>query len=501
MGEAQGRMFEPTFNRAVKVEASDCRLTSDAGALVLREVDHRLGLTAAIAQQFHDPRDPDKIRYEMVELLRERIYLQALGYAAQDDADRLAHDPALRVSVWDRPGEVVLEERLASQPSQSRFVARLAESRHNRRVMHGALADSLRRYVLAAAGTEQRVRQATIDIDSFPIRVHGQQPGAAYNGHYQETAYHPLVASFCVQGHYDSAVRDDKRLGNGFLHAALRQGQVHTAHGIKRFVEHVVREARTVAWSFDLRLDAGFTSGEILDYLVDENLRFVGRLPKNPVLVARAEPYLQRPVGRPPKEGYFTIVELGLYRAEPWRHAQRLVLVIVDQPDARTGQLELLPRFFFLVTNQTEEQRSGAELLAHYRQRGTFEDRLGEFQQAIAPHLSSPGFHENEMELLLALLAFNLLSFVRLEIEFSLGSCWDLKRVQTQVLKVGARIVKHAGRLVFHIAQAVRPILEPLMARLQQWRLPVSLPATRGPRSKPWRPPPAHAFHEVVLRL
>lgn len=207
MGEAHGRVFEPTFNRTAKIEASDCRLTSDAGALVLREFDHRLELTAAVAAQFHDPRDPEKIRYEMVELLRERLYSQALGYAAQDDVDRLAHDPALRVAVWDRPGDVVLDERLASQSSQSRFITRLAESSHNRQVMHGALAESLRRFVLAAGAAERRVRRATIDIDSFPILVHGRQDGAAYNGHFSDTAYHPLVASFCVEGHYDGADR------------------------------------------------------------------------------------------------------------------------------------------------------------------------------------------------------------------------------------------------------------------------------------------------------
>jgi hypothetical protein len=501
MGEAQGRMFEPEFNRSVKVEASDCRLTSDAGAVLLREFDHRLELTAAIAAQFHDPRDPDAIRYEMVELLRERIYLQALGYSVQDDADRLAHDPALRASVWDRPGQDVVNERLASQPSQSRFVTRLAESPINRRVMHRSLGESLRRYMAAASGTERRVRRATIDVDSFPILVHGKQHGAAYNGHYGDVAYHPLVASFCVEGNYDSAVAEGRRLGNGFLHAALRQGQVHTAHGIKRFVEHVVREAKTVAWSFDLRLDAGFTSGEVLDYLTDEKLHFVGRLKKNDVLVAMAEPHLRRPVGRPPKDGYFDLIELGMYQAESWRHPQRIVLIVDDAPDPHTGQLNLIPRFFFLVSNYTKERLSSEHLLEHYRQRGTFEDRLGEFQQAIGPHLSSPGFHENEMLLLLSLLAFNLLSFVRLEVEFSLGSCWDLHRVQTQVLKVGAQVVKHARRLVFQVAQAVRPIWERLQARLAAWILPPNRPPTRPPRSRPWVPPPSHSHHQFVLRL
>jgi len=104
MGEAQEWLFEPSFNRAVKVLASDDRITSDAGLLLLREADHRLGITEALAQRLADPRQRNLIRYQLVELLRERLYALAQGYSAQDDADRLAHDPAMKLAVWDRPG-------------------------------------------------------------------------------------------------------------------------------------------------------------------------------------------------------------------------------------------------------------------------------------------------------------------------------------------------------------------------------------------------------------
>jgi hypothetical protein len=86
VGEAQSWLFEPEFNRAVKVRTTDERITSDAGLLLLREADHRLGLTEYLAGQLIDPRRPDRIRYEIVELLRERLYGLALGYATQDDA-------------------------------------------------------------------------------------------------------------------------------------------------------------------------------------------------------------------------------------------------------------------------------------------------------------------------------------------------------------------------------------------------------------------------------
>ena len=79
MGEAQEWLFEPSFNRAVKVCASDARITSDAGLVLLRKADHRLGLTDSLAQRLVDPRWQDLIRYQLVELLRERLYALAQG--------------------------------------------------------------------------------------------------------------------------------------------------------------------------------------------------------------------------------------------------------------------------------------------------------------------------------------------------------------------------------------------------------------------------------------
>ena len=89
MGEGQGWLFEPKFNQSIKLRWADDRITSDAGTLLLREADHRLSLTADLAAQFTDPRDPRQIRYTQTELLRQHLYALALGYAHQDDQDAL----------------------------------------------------------------------------------------------------------------------------------------------------------------------------------------------------------------------------------------------------------------------------------------------------------------------------------------------------------------------------------------------------------------------------
>ena len=148
----------------------------------------KFGEISTIEQQH-----PDRIRYTIAELIRERVFAMAVGYSAQDDVDRLAHDPAFRAAVWDRNGDQVIDQRLASQPTQSRLINILTNNTANLEALRSGLSQSIERHVIASGG--RRVQQATVDIDSFPIEVHGKQHGAEYNGYYKKTVYHPLVAS------------------------------------------------------------------------------------------------------------------------------------------------------------------------------------------------------------------------------------------------------------------------------------------------------------------
>ena len=498
MGEGTKPLFEPSFNRAVKVRGGQERLTSDAGTLLLREADHRLDLTPSLATKLSDRRDKDRTRYQLVELLRERLYAMAQGYDAQDDVDELAHDPAMRLATWDRPGERAAEERAASQPTQSRLLTALGNDKTNIEVLRETLAEWSGRH-LRATGNDHTARQITIDVDSFPIQAYGKQPGVKYNGYYHEEVFHPLVASYTVGGDYDG-FQSGLRLGQGFIHAVLRAGNVHTASGAKRFFLETVRKAKQLGYVAELRIDAGFADGRHLDFLTDENIQFLARLKSNARLQDLAAPHLKRPVGRPPKNGREVLVELGMYQAESWRHAQRVILVIVDDPDPKTGQLFLEPDYFFLVTSYTAEERPAEERLERYRQRGTFEDRLGEFRQWIGPKLSSQEFAWNETTLLLALLAFNLTNMLRCEMEDGAGACWDLGRFQKSVLKAGGRIVKKAHRVIVDLAAAVVPLWQQLVTRLQSWRLPRRYPSPRRPVYRPFLPPPRHAFLTRVIR-
>ena len=494
MSEDRGFSFEPTFNRAVKIRSRDLRVTSDAGLLLLREVDQRLGLTASLAAKLHDPRRADLTRYDLRELLCERLFALAQGYRPCDDLDILAHDPALRLAAWDRPGGRALEERMASQPTQSRLLDILANFPKNQDALRFALGDWLGRHTLAA-GSGRPLQRATIDLDSFPIEVHGSQAGAEYHGYYKKKIYNPLVATISHRGDFDSS-----RLGDGFLHARLRHGAVDSADEAVSFLHEAVAAARPFADALDVRFDSAFVEGHILDALTGMGVGFVGRVRNNSVLDRLADPYLVRPQGRPPKEGYQKIIDLIPYQAESWHYGYRVILVVIDEPDQKTGQLELFPRHFFLVTSWSSEERSAEEILEHYRRRGTFEDRIGEFCGTVLPGLSSPRFEENEVQLLVSLLSYNLVSMIRGELESSGPNGWDLGRVQKTVLKAGARVVKSGRRVLIELSRAASVLWARVVEGIASWALPAHYGTPPSPRRRNWRPPPAHAFLRTVLR-
>lgn len=494
MSEAQRFVFEPTFNRAVKVQSRDLRLTSDAGFLLLREADQRLGLTASLVEKLRDPRRANMVRYKVLELFRERVYALAQGYRPTDDLDILAHDPALRLAAWDRPGARTLEERLASQPTQSRLTDTLANYPENREILRQALGNWVGRHALASAGGSA-LQRVTLDLDSFPIEVFGSQEGAEYHGYYDKKIYHPLVASLSHRGDFDSS-----RLGNGFVYARLRHGSVDSADEARSFLSEVIAVVRSFANALDVRFDAAFAEGENFNMLTALGVGFTGRLRNNAVLDRLAEPHLGRPQGRPPKEGYQEIIDLIPYQAQSWHYGYRVILVVIDEPDPKTGQLELFPRHFFLVTSWSSQERSAEEILAHYRRRGTFEDRIGEFRGAVLPNLSSPRFEENEVHLLVSLLSYNLASMIRGELEDTGPNGWDLGRVQKTVFKAGAQVLRSGRRLLVQLACAASVLWARVVRRIALWKLPGIYGPPPAPRRRPWRAPPRHAFLSVVYR-
>ncbi len=465
MGETQHTLFPLDFNGSIRIEDRPERLTGEAGVLVLRQLDQRLGLTEWLVTHLRDPRHPDLITHPQIELLRTRLYLIAQGQRDGDDADRLGLDPALRLAVSQRRGIAPLlafdpdqpdgdPHALPSQPTLSRLLRTLS-SPHNRGVLRQGLLESAQRHLHArrrqarrTGDDPQRLRRGTLDIDSYVVTVHGQQPGAAWNGHYQEVCYHPLAAQFAPTGDW--------------LDMTLREGHVHTAHQATTFVfDLLARVERELCQVSDVRGDAGFPDEELLAGLEQRRKPYVFRLKSNARLQQLIEPSLMRPPGRPPAAPRLWLYEFE-YQAERWSQPRRVVGVVREVPG------ELFLDSFFLVTSWTIEQKDAAALLEHYRRRGTFESHLGEFKDAFDPALSSSprvkshyrgqepqrryasrdAFACNGALLLLHALAFNLANVARVGLQQVTGQGWTIRSVREHVLKTPARVLLHARRAI-----------------------------------------------------
>jgi hypothetical protein len=484
----------PGFNRSIRIEARAEKLSSEAGALPLREGLERLGMRDWLGARLADPRDAERTTHPFIELLTTSLLLMAQGWRDQDDADTLRDDPVLRLAVSERRGTSPLDgppvgedgapvrdgtpHGLASQPTLSRMVGYLS-TEENRAVLREALVVGAGRRIRAMRG--HRHRHATIDVDSLPVEVHGHQPGSEYNAHYHGTIYHPLVASLGEHG--------------DILDVQLRKGKVHTADGAPDFilslVDHVEREVCQVA---SVRMDAGFPSEPLLAGLEERQrpVPYVARLRNNPVLDRMAEPYIRALTPIPDDAEHEMWFYEHHYQAGSWSRARRVVLVVQQRPG------ELFPHHFWLLTSWSAEQMPAATLLGHYRKRGSAEDIFGQWMSTLGPALSSTNrtkshyrgkevrerqaprdaFAANEVVLLLNALAYNAMHVLRTLLEQATGRGWRMAQVREQVLKVAARILQSGRRITVVVPRAIAPLWSALWGRLGRLSVPAAPVAT-----------------------
>src|ERR671932_767789 len=140
--EAQDATLGIVFDRRLKLEFHGSKITSDAGLLAYRELDHALGLGEIAGEVLTDTRTGANGRHSLSGQFRQSVFGRLAGYEDVNDADRLAHDPAMR---W-------------------------IDTVHARRP----------------------VKVIVLDMDSSVSPTYGEQEGTAYNGHFGCTCYHPL---------------------------------------------------------------------------------------------------------------------------------------------------------------------------------------------------------------------------------------------------------------------------------------------------------------------
>jgi hypothetical protein len=261
----------------------------------------------------------------------------------------------------------------------------------------------------------------------------GKQEGAAYNGHFGCTCYHPLFVF--------SQFGDLER-------TTLRSGNVHSADGWRSVLEPVVARYRERTKRQFFRGDAAFAVPDLYDYLETEGYKYTIRLKANAVLQGHIAHLLKRPVGRPPMHVQRFHASFS-YQAGSWSRKRRVVARVEWHPG------ELTPRVGFIVSNLT---RPTNRIAAFCNQRGTTEQWIKEGKNAVQwTRLSCGTMQANAVRLRLHALACNLSNFLRtLALPKELES-WSLTTVREKVVKIGAKVIARARYAVFQMAEVAVP--------------------------------------------
>ena len=313
--------FAKIDSRSVIVEFSGGPMTSDAGCLLLREIDRATGLAASLSQALDDPRDPVKVRHEQQELLRQRIFAVALGYEDGNDHNSLRFDPALKTAVGRLPESFSF---LASQPTLSRFENRMNHA--DLRRLGEALVEA---YIAAHPGPRKLI---VLDVDATDDPIHGQQQLSFFHGYYDQHMYHPLLV-------FDAE--------SGFpLAAVLRAWNTHASKGAVAILKRLLRRLKRAypEATLLLRADTGFAVPALYQLLEREKIKYTIGLITNERLKKR--------VFLPMQEAERKFAESGVkqrlftsffHQADSWDRSRRVIAKVERLPQGLNTR--------FVVTN------------------------------------------------------------------------------------------------------------------------------------------------------
>ena len=440
MGELQHEPFQFEFNGFLKVAFQGSRITSDAGLLLVRELDERLGLETLISEHLSDSRQGLNTQFSLADLLRQSVYSRLAGYEDLNDAVRVSADPTFRLigspKLWDRGA--------ALTSTLHWFETDLLTQEEN---LIGLMA--VNREVLAQAEMPTRAHRIVLDMDSSESPVHGAQEGSAYNGHFESVCYHPL---FLFTEHGDCVA------------ATLRPGNVHSAEDWDDLLVPEIERQQAEGTRVAFRADAAFAKPEIYDALEKRDVAYAIRMPANKSLELAIEDILFRPPGRPSCKPLVRYKSFR-YQAKSWTTPRRIVAKV----EHHRG--ELFPRVGFIVTNMALPSRS---VVRFYNKRGTAEQWIKEGKQATHwTRLSCHRFRANEVRLQLSVLAYNLGNLWRRLVLPPRIKRWSLTSLQQRLVKTGGRLVKHARYYWLLLAEGHlnRRLFGDMLRRI--WALPV----------------------------
>ena len=456
--------FQALGRREVVARFDGGPITSDAGGLLLREVEERTGIIQRLAGCFTDHRDEELIEHSVEELLRQRIFGLALGYEDLNDHDRLRYDPLLATLAGKRDpsGGDRLRER-------DRGKALAGRNTLNRLELTPRGADAKSRYkkIVADQGRIESLfvdvflqlhpkppRRIVLDLDATDDPLHGDQLGKFFHGYYKSYCYLPLYI-FC---------------GDHLLSAKLRPADIDGAAGsvkeLARIVKHIRQEWPEV--QIVIRGDSGFCRENIMAWCEAHGVDYILGLAKNKRLERILADELQEAKQQFEATGEAARVfkDFSYQTRKSWSRERRVV-----------GKAEHLrkganPRF--VVSSLTAEQFDARGLYEdEYCGRGEMENRIKEQQRYLfADRTSAHSMRANQLRLWFSSVAYTLLQVIR---QFGLqGTKLARARCDTirlKLLKIGASVRVTVRRVWLSMATSCpyRQLFARVYANLKRW--------------------------------
>src|SRR5919199_500602 len=281
------------------------RLTSDAGILLLAQIERRLAISERLARCIEDPRAPERIQHALAEMIRFRALLIAAGYPDGNDCDALKSDSAFKMAVGRLPES---GSDLCSQPTISRL-ENLPDATALKRMM-AAMVE------LFCDSFDQVPRRILLDIDDTEDRVHGGQQLALWNAHYDSRCFLPIHIYEATTGKPVAVI--------------LRPGKTPDGAEVALVLRHLIGRfrARWPAVDIVVRGDSHYGRPEAMAWCERQRVGSIFGLAGNKVLLRQVSPLTEdAALGRLDGEGE-KVRRWGDFRyaAKSWNVERRFIV-------------------------------------------------------------------------------------------------------------------------------------------------------------------------------
>lgn len=414
--------FEASGRREIVARFDGGTISSDGGALLLRQTDKRLNLLPRLAECFLDGRNPDQVEHSIQEMLSQRIYGLALGYEDLNDHEQLRKDPVFGVLA----GREELGTPLAGKSTLNRMeLGAGVKDRYKKITFWKDSVDEL--LVKVFIESYQRApAEIILDVDTTDLPLHGKQEGRFFHGYYDSYCYLPLYV-FC---------------GEQILCARLRESNHDASFGCLQEVERIVAQIR-MAWpevKIILRGDSGFCRNLLMSWCEKHNVDYVFGMARNQRLrkIIGAEMHQAtqqwKQTGKPARVFSEFTYQTKKTKKGGWDRERR-VASKAEHIDGKEN-----PRF--VVTSLSKEEWPAQELYEKlYCARGDMENRIKEQFSLFADRVSTETMRANQMRVYLSTMAYVLLSGLRrLGLKATELAEAQVSTIRTKLLKIGSQI-------------------------------------------------------------